>query len=61
VPGGGRQWSSARCRAAVAAGTPVWAGPVVIRKMFSVFLLLFEKRNTLKNVCVLIVAQKLVK
>ena len=38
-----------------------WAGPVVIGKMFSVFLLLFGKRNTLENVCVLIFAPKMVK
>jgi len=38
-----------------------WAGPVVIGKMFLVFLLLFGKRNTLENVCVLIFAPKMVK
>ena len=38
-----------------------WAGPVVIGKLFSVFLLLFGKRNTLENDCVLILAPNLLK
>jgi hypothetical protein len=36
-------------------------GPVAIRNFFSVFLLLFEKRNGLENGCVLIFAPNQVK
>ena len=49
-----------RPKAAVGQSFP-WAGPVVIGKLFSVFLLLFGKRNTLENGCVLILAPNLLK
>jgi hypothetical protein len=49
-----------RLKAAMGQSVPV-GRPSLIRKVFSVFLLLLEKRNTLENVCILIIAPNLMK